>query len=142
MPLTYYAWQAQPTGNDTTTPAANLALLYETGTVGLSPTGLSIAPNGNINFSPSQTFPVAAGGGTITGVTTASPLTGSGTSGSVALGLNTPALETTLNSVYPHPLPSATECRIFARFSSRERGRYCLPRLTQSLTNVSGESFW
>jgi hypothetical protein len=98
VPLTY-AWEAQPTGNDTASPAANLALLYETGTPGLSPTGLSISPKGVITFSPTQTFPGSVG--TITGITTTSPLTGSGTSGSVALGLNTAALETTLNAVYP-----------------------------------------
>jgi len=50
-----------------------------------------------ITFASGQTFP---GTGTITGITTASPLTGSGTSGSVALSLNTSALETTLNSKY------------------------------------------
>jgi hypothetical protein len=94
VPLTY-AWEAQPTGNNTATPGANLALLYETGTPGLSPTGLSITPKGVINFSPSQTFPISGGsGGTITGITTTSPLTGSGTAGSVALGLNESALVT------------------------------------------------
>jgi hypothetical protein len=93
VPLTF-AWQAQPAGNNTSTPSANLDLLYETGTPGLGPTGLSISPKGVITFSPSQTFPVAAGGGTITGVTTSSPLTGSGTTGSVALGLNENQLAT------------------------------------------------
>jgi hypothetical protein len=64
-------------------------------------TGLYIAPNGQITFAPGQTFPVTgSGGGTITGITTSSPLTGSGTTGSVALGLDTSALETTLNNVY------------------------------------------
>ena len=104
-----YAWQAQATGNNTAFPAANLALLYQTGTGGLNPTGLSISPNGNINFSSSQVFPIkGTGGGTITGITTSSPLTGSGTTGSVGLALNeatlasdiTPTLESTLNGVY------------------------------------------
>jgi len=53
--------------------------------------------DGLVSFAPSQTFP---GTGTITGITTSSPLTGSGTSGSVALSLNTSALETTLNTQY------------------------------------------
>jgi len=58
--------------------------------------------DGNITFASTQTFPITGtGGGTITGITTTSPLTGSGTSGSVALGLNTSTLETTLNGVYP-----------------------------------------
>jgi hypothetical protein len=96
-----FAWQTQATGNNTASPSANLALLFGAGTASPTATGLSIAPNGNINFSPSQVFPIkGTGGGTITGITTTSPLTGSGTAGSVALGLNTSALETTLNSVY------------------------------------------
>jgi len=96
-----YAWQTEVSGNDTASPTAKLALLFGSGT-GPTATGLSIASNGVISFSPSQTFPISgSGGGTITGITTTSPLTGSGTTGSVALGFNTSALETTLNSVYP-----------------------------------------
>lgn len=52
-----------------------------------------------VTFASGQTFP-GTGAGTITGVTTTSPLTGSGTSGSVAIALNTSALETALGSVY------------------------------------------
>src|SRR5208337_4343110 len=67
-------------------------------------------PKGLVHWATGQTFPIkGTGGGTITGITTTSPLTGSGTSGSVALGLNestlvtdiTPSLESTFNSVYP-----------------------------------------
>ena len=53
-----------------------------------------------ITFAAGQTFPGAGGGGTITGVTATSPLTGGGTSGAVTVGLNTATLETTLNGVY------------------------------------------
>jgi hypothetical protein len=104
-----FAWQTDATGNNTTSPSANLALLFGSGTSAPMATGLSIAPNGNINFSPTQTFPIkGTGGGTITGITTSSPLTGSGTTGSIALGLNestltsdiTPALENTFNNIY------------------------------------------
>ena len=108
-----FAWQTQATGNNTASPSANLALLFGAGTASPTATGLSIAPNGNINFSPSQIFPIkGTGGGTITGITTSSPLTGSGTAGSVGLGLNegtltsdiAPAMATaitpTFNGVY------------------------------------------
>jgi len=95
-----FAWQAVGAGNNTATPSANLALLYGSGTAAPASTGLSISPKGILNWAAGQTFP-GTGAGTITGITTSSPLTGSGTSGSVALGLNTAALETTLNSVYP-----------------------------------------
>jgi hypothetical protein len=55
--------------------------------------------DGLVTFEMGQTFP-GTGAGTITGISTTSPLTGSGTTGSVALGLSTSALETTLNGVY------------------------------------------
>ena len=97
-----FSWQAVVQGNNTATPSANLSLLAGTGNANQSPTGLSISPKGVINFVASQTFPGAGGGsGTITGITTSSPLTGSGISGSVALALNTTALETTLDGIYP-----------------------------------------
>jgi hypothetical protein len=104
-----FAWQADATGNNTASPSANLALLFGSGTSAPMATGLSIAPNGNIHFAPSQTFPGGPGSGTISGITTTSPLTGSGTTGSVALGLNestltsdiTPTLESTFNTIYP-----------------------------------------
>jgi hypothetical protein len=81
-------------------------------TVGLSTSALETTLNGvyaqlgaantfskTITFASGQTFP-GTGTGTITGITTSSPLTGSGTSGSVAVGLSTSALEGTLNGVY------------------------------------------
>jgi len=69
-----FQWQAEPAGNDTTSPSGTLNLLFGAG-VKPSETGLNIASNGQIKFVTGQTFP---GTGTITGVTTAS---GSGMSG-------------------------------------------------------------
>jgi hypothetical protein len=56
--------------------------------------------DGLVTFASGQTFPGGSGGGTITGITTTSPLTGSGTTGTVALGLSTSALENSLSGVY------------------------------------------
>jgi hypothetical protein len=104
-----FAWQAQPVNSDTASPSGKLALLYGYNGVTPAATGLTIAPNGQITFASGQQFPVTGiGGGTITGITTSSPLTGSGTTGSVALGLNeaqlvtdiTPGLENEFNNVY------------------------------------------
>ena len=98
------------TGNDTAVPSGYLAFEFGQGTAAVKQTGLQIGSSGVITFAPSQTFPIkGTGGGTITGITTSSPLTGSGTLGSVALGLNqgalvtniTPSLETTFDSIYP-----------------------------------------
>ncbi len=93
-----FALQAEAAGNNTGAPSGTLNLLYGNGAAP-SETGLAIGSTGIIKFATGQTFP-GTGTGTITGVTTTSPLAGSGTSGSVALSLNVPALETTLNGKY------------------------------------------
>ena len=82
-PVNYlFQWQAEPVGNDTTSTAASLNLLY--GVSGsISETGLSIAKNGVITFASGQTFP----GGGITQITAGPGLTGGGTSGNVTLSL-------------------------------------------------------
>jgi hypothetical protein len=83
--------------------AGNLIVSGKVG-VGTSAPGAVLEVNGTakfdglITFASGQTFP--GGGGTITGVTASSPLTGGGTSGTVTVGLNTATLENTLNSVY------------------------------------------
>lgn len=96
-----FGWQSVATGGNTASPSANLELLYGSGSTQPAATGLSIAPSGVITFASGQTFPGGGGGGGIAGITTSSPLTGSGTSGTVNLGLNASALETTLDGVYP-----------------------------------------
>ena len=91
-----FVFQAAPSGNNTASPTANLNLLFGSGTTTPAATGLSIAANGKITFATGQTFP-GTGAGTITGITTTSPLTGTGTTGSVALGLNNTALVTAIS---------------------------------------------
>jgi len=91
-----FVLQAASSGNNTAAPSASLNLLFGSGTTTPAATGLSIAPNGKITFASGQTFP-GAGSGTITGITTTSPLSGSGTSGSVALSLNNTALVTAIS---------------------------------------------
>jgi len=78
--------QAEPTGNNTSSPSGKLNLLFGSGTGTPAETGLSIANNGVISFAPGQTFP---GAGTISGVTAGTDLTGGGTSGKVTLNLDT-----------------------------------------------------
>ena len=92
-----FGWQAVPGANNSATPYADVNLMYSANGAGPVWTGLSIGDKGLIRFTNGQTFP---GAGTITGVTTASPLTGSAASGSVAIGLNLTALQTTLNASY------------------------------------------
>jgi hypothetical protein len=88
-----FRWQAEPAGNDTASPSATLNLLYLSGSGTPAETGLSIASNGRLTFAAGQTFP-GGGGGTITGVTAGTDLTGGGTSGTVTLNLDTTKVPT------------------------------------------------
>jgi endosialidase-like protein len=85
-----FDWQAEPAGNDTSSPSGTLNLLYGSGTSVPAETGLHIASDGQITFATGQIFP-GTGDGTLTGITTASGsgLTGGGTSGTLNLGLKT-----------------------------------------------------
>ena len=80
--------QAEPAGNNTASPAANLSLLFGSGAVAPTETGLKINNKGVITFATGQTFP-GTGNGTITGVKAGTGLTGGGTTGAVTLNLNT-----------------------------------------------------
>jgi hypothetical protein len=76
--------QAEPTGNNTATPAGTLSLLYGSGTTTPAETGLKISSKGLITFATGQTFP-----GTITDVKAGTALTGGGTTGTVTLNIDT-----------------------------------------------------
>jgi len=82
--------------NNSASPTSTLSFQFQNGAGAATPTVLSIGQNGVISFAPAQTFP-----GTLTSASATSPVTATTTSGSVALGLDTTALETTLNAVYP-----------------------------------------
>ena len=79
-----FRWQAEPVGNNTSSPGGSLNLLSSSGSAAPTETGFSFARNGRITFAPGQIFP-----GTIAGVTAGTDLTGGGTSGIVTLNLDT-----------------------------------------------------
>jgi hypothetical protein len=78
-----FRWQAEGNGSSAT---GTLNLLGSSGAAQPTETGLSIGPNGVINFAQGQTFP---GANTITSVAAGTGLSGGGNSGSVTLSLNT-----------------------------------------------------
>jgi trimeric autotransporter adhesin len=81
-----FRWQVEPAGNNSTNTGATLNLLYGV-TGSISETGLSVNRNGIFTFAPGQTFPGAAGSGTVTSVSTGAGLTGGPitTTGSISI---------------------------------------------------------
>jgi hypothetical protein len=71
--LQHFRWQAEPTGNNSSSPSGTLNLLYASDGSAPGETGLSIANNGLVNFAAGQSFP---GTGTVTNVATGSGLLG------------------------------------------------------------------
>jgi hypothetical protein len=118
-----FRWQAEPAGNDSSNTGATLNLLYgvpgsvnesgmsidrhgnvtaplfngNAGAIEGKPVAAATPTNGQVlayNSSTGNWGPTtAAGGGTITGVTAGTDLTGGGTSGNVTLNLNTTATD-------------------------------------------------
>ena len=84
----HFLLQSEPVGNNTANTGATFNFLYSNHGTAPVETGLSINSSGIFQFAPGQTFP-GGGGGTITGVTAGTDLTGGGTSGAVTLNLDT-----------------------------------------------------
>jgi|HubBroStandDraft_1064217.scaffolds.fasta_scaffold01331_2 hypothetical protein len=85
-----FRWQAEPAGNDTSSPAGTLNLLFGEGTSVPSETGLNIANNGQIKFASGQTFPgTGTGDGTVTSVASGAGLTGGPITGAGTLSIAT-----------------------------------------------------
>jgi hypothetical protein len=82
-----FRWQAEPAGNNTSSPNGTLNLLFGSGTSTPTETGLHIASNGQITFAKGQTFPGGSGGVSSVGLSapssdftvSGSPVTTSGT---------------------------------------------------------------
>src|SRR5208282_4875186 len=89
-----FRWLAEPTGNNTTSPAATLSLQYGGGGTPPSDTGLQVAPNGHITFASGQQFPGGEVSGAVPEATTADGLNCTGCVGNAQLGVNYAASNT------------------------------------------------
>jgi hypothetical protein len=90
-----FAWQAEPSGNNTATPSATLNLLSSAGTAAATETGFYFNPDGTVHFAAGQTFP-GTGAGTLTAVTAGTGLTGGGASGNITLSVDPTKVVTTV----------------------------------------------
>jgi len=95
-----FQWLAEPVGNNSISPSGKLDLLF--GSDGAIPveTGLSVAGNGVITFASGQTFPGAAGSGTVTSVGSGAGLTGGPITSSGILSIATGGVS---NSMLANP---------------------------------------
>jgi len=87
-----FVWEAEPVGNNSSSPSGSLNLLFAQGIAAPAETGLKIASNGLITFASGQTFP-GGGGGSVTSVALSAPasdftVSGSPVTKSGTLGLN------------------------------------------------------
>jgi hypothetical protein len=78
-----FQWQTEPSGNNTSSPAGSLNMLYGNGTGSPAETGLNISSNGLINFVKTQTFP-----NTLTGITAGTGVTVTGSKSNPTVGIN------------------------------------------------------
>ena len=79
----HFIWQAEPTGNNTSSPGTTLNLLAATANNGAAETGFYLNSNGTIHFAAGQTFPATSSTGTaITGTSSS----GNGISGTSNTG--------------------------------------------------------
>jgi hypothetical protein len=97
-----FRWQAEPMGNNTSSTAGTLNLLYAAGSNTPAETGLKLGSNGQITFPAGQTFP-GTGPGTVKSVGLTAPasdftVSGSPVTNSGTLGLNWNVAPTSTNT--------------------------------------------
>ena len=67
----HFRWQAEPAGNDTSSPSGKFNLLFASGLGTPAETGLSVSSTGIITFASGQTLPAVSGNEMVTGEITA-----------------------------------------------------------------------
>lgn len=98
-----FQWQAEPIGNNTSSPSGTFNLLFGSGNSNPTETGLKLNNRGILTFATGQTFP---GTGSVTRVgsgpgLTGGPITGSGTLSIATGGVTNPMLQNSALTVNP-----------------------------------------
>jgi len=96
----HFRWQAEPLGNNTSSPLGKLNLLFASGTGTPTETGLSISNKGLITFASGQTLPTVAGNETITGTLTAKQLLSNVATGTAPLTVTSTTQVLNLNASF------------------------------------------
>ena len=125
--LNHFQWQAEPVGNNTSSPGATLNLLYGTDPSQPAETGLKLNDKGVFTFAPGQAFP---GNGTVSSVGLSAPssdFTVSGspvtTSGTLALGWKVaPTNTNTVNAIVKRDASGAFSAGQISAFTTASTG--------------------
>ncbi|HZT32016.1 MAG TPA: tail fiber domain-containing protein [Bryobacteraceae bacterium] len=102
-----FRWQAEPAGNNTSSPSGSLNLLFASGTGIPGETGLSITNTGIINFAPGQTIPTVSGDETVTGKLTATQLISTVPTGTAPMAVSSATQVPNLNASLLAGLPAS-----------------------------------
>jgi trimeric autotransporter adhesin len=118
----HFRWQAEPVGNNTTSPSGKFNLLYAAGTAAPAETGLSISNRGLITFASGQTLPTVTGNETVTGNVSANQLQSNVATGTAPFVVKSTTLVANLNASFLGGLPAGSfatrGANVFTSFQS------------------------
>jgi hypothetical protein len=103
-----FRWQAEPVGNNTSSPSGKLNLLYASGTGTPGETGLSISNKGLITFASGQTLPTITGNESVTGNVSANQLQSNVATGTTPLVVKSTTQVSNLNASFLGGMPASS----------------------------------
>jgi hypothetical protein len=103
-----FRWQAEPLGNNTTSLAGKLSLLFASGTGTPVETGLSISNKGIISFASGQTLPRVTGNEIVTGNVSANQLQSNVATGTAPFVVNSTTQVANLNASLLGGMPASS----------------------------------
>jgi hypothetical protein len=117
-----FQFQAEPAGNDSTSPSGTLNLLYGPGTATPGETGLKISNKGLITFAAGQTFPTVTRNETVTGNVTASELISTIATGAAPLKVTSTTQVANLNASLLGGMPASAFATLGSNSFSGSQG--------------------